>query len=143
MKLVATYVSGLVFGIGLVLSGLSNPAKVLGFLDLAGVWDPSLAFTMGGAVLTAFLGYRWVLGKAHPLFAEAFSLPTRRHVDGHLVAGAAMFGVGWGLVGYCPGPAVVALTLGHSQTYVFFASMLAGMILARWLPADPPKVAAT
>jgi len=143
MKLVATYICGLIFGIGLVVSGLSNPAKVLAFLDIAGVWDPSLAFTMGGAVLTTYFGYRFVLGSAHPLFAERFQMPTARDIDTRLVTGAAMFGVGWGLVGYCPGPAVMALTLGHSQTYIFFAAMLAGMLLGRWLTSGTPSLATT
>ncbi len=122
---------GLVFGIGLVVSGMSDPAKVLNFLDLAGHWDPSLAFVMGGAVVVAFLGYRIVLKRPAPLVGGRFRLPTRRDIDGRILAGPAIFGLGWGLSGFCPGPAITALSLGSAGTWAFVPAMLAGMWAAR------------
>lgn len=125
--------AGLVFGLGLIVSGMVNPAKVLNFLDIAGQWDPSLAFVMAGAAGTVFLGYRLVLGRERPLFAERFTLPTATRIDARLAGGAALFGVGWGLVGFCPGPALTALGTGAVPALVFTASMLAGMAGWRWL----------
>ncbi|MFC4166316.1 DUF6691 family protein [Teichococcus aestuarii] len=124
---------GLLFGLGLLVSGMADPAKVLNFLDLGGAWDPSLAFVMAGAVLTTALGYRLVLRRPRPLLAEAFQLPTRRAVDGRLLLGAALFGIGWGLGGFCPGPALASLGLGAPGTLAFLPAMLAGMALARRL----------
>jgi hypothetical protein len=131
MHLLAGLVSGLVFGLGLVVSGMIDPAKVLNFLDVAGSWDPSLAFVMAGAVAVTFAGYRLVHTRARPLLAERFDLPARRDIDARLMSGAAIFGLGWGLGGYCPGPAVTALGLGAPGTIVFVAAMLAGMWAAR------------
>jgi uncharacterized protein len=143
---------GLVFGIGLLVSGMSNPAKVLNFLDLGGIaagnWDPSLAFVMAGAVAVTFTGYRIVLRRARPLFGETFHLPTKRELDLRIVAGPAIFGVGWGLAGFCPGPAFVALGYFSRAAIIFVGAMFAGMWLARFLgrlprlkrvvtPADP------
>lgn len=124
---------GLLFGLGLLVSGMADPAKVQNFLDLGGAWDPSLAFVMAGAVLTTALGYRLVLRRPRPLLAEAFQLPTRRAVDGRLLLGAALFGIGWGLGGFCPGPALVSLGLAAPGTLAFLPAMLAGMALARRL----------
>lgn len=133
MTFVVNLLLGLLFGIGLVVSGMSDPAKVLNFLDLAGTWDPSLAFVMIGAVLVAFLGYRVVLKRDRPLLASAFRLPTAKDVDARLLAGAAIFGVGWGLGGFCPGPALTALGLAAPGALVFLPAMFAGLWAARML----------
>ncbi len=129
--ILSALLSGLVFGLGLVISGMSNPAKVLNFLDIAGTWDPSLAFVMAGAIFVTSIGYRLVLKQQAPKFAAAFALPTRRDIDTPLIAGAAIFGLGWGLGGFCPGPAWTALPLGDTGTLAFVPAMLAGMWLAR------------
>lgn len=126
--------SGLILGLGLVISGMVDPQRVLGFLDVAGIWDPTLAFVMGGALVVTFVGYRWVLKRPAPVAAARFQLPTRTDIDAKLVAGAAIFGAGWGLGGYCPGPALSALTVGGVPTVVFVVSMFAGMLLARRAP---------
>lgn len=131
MQLLATLAAGLLFGLGLSVSGLVNPAKVLAFLDIAGDWDPSLAVTMACAVGVTFLGYRLAFARGAPLFADTFQIPALSDIDRRLVAGAALFGIGWGLVGFCPGPAIAALSLGLTPVLVFVAAMLAGMALAR------------
>jgi uncharacterized membrane protein YedE/YeeE len=131
MQAIATLVSGLLFGLGLVESGLIDPANVLNFLDITGTWDASLALTMGAAVVTTGLGYRIAFAKPAPLFGSGFHVPTATAVDARLVTGAALFGIGWGLVGYCPGPAIAALSAGSVSTFVFVAAMLAGMATAR------------
>lgn len=131
MQAIAIFVSGLLFGLGLVVSGLINPAKVLNFLDVTGTWDPSLALTMGAAVVTTGLGYRIAFAKPAPLLGGGFQLPTATAIDARLISGAALFGVGWGLVGYCPGPAIAALSTGSGSTFVFVAAMLTGMAAAR------------
>jgi len=122
---------GLLFGLGLVISGMADPAKVLNFLDLTGTWDPSLAFVMGGAVIVAFLGYRLVLERPAPVAATRFHLPTAKGIDERVVIGPAVFGVGWGLSGFCPGPALTGLGLGAPGTLVFVPAMLIGMWAAR------------
>lgn len=137
MSIVIGVVAGLVFGLGLVVSGMADPAKVQNFLDLFGTWDPSLAFVMAGAVAVTFFGYRIAFGRGRPLIADAFSLPTRTAIDLPLVAGAALFGIGWGLSGFCPGPAIVSLPLLATGTLVFVPAMLAGMLLARALQNWP------
>jgi uncharacterized protein len=141
MAIFLQFVIGLIFGFGLLLSGMSNPAKVLDFLDLGGIvagsWDPSLAFVMLGAVVVTFLGFRWVLKRRQPWFAERFHLPTQRELDLRIVAGPAIFGVGWGLAGFCPGPALTALGFGTGKAFVFVAAMFAGMWLARLLANLP------
>ena len=124
---------GLLFGVGLIVSGMGNPAKVLNFLDLFGTFDPSLAFVMGGAVVVAFIGYRLVLARPAPLLAARFQVPTRTDIDARLLVGPALFGIGWGLGGFCPGPAFTALGLGAPGTLVFVPAMLAGMWAARAL----------
>jgi uncharacterized membrane protein YedE/YeeE len=131
MQAIATLVSGLLFGLGLVESGLINPAKVLNFLDIAGPWDASLALTMAAAVVTTGLGYRIAFAKPAPLFGASFHVPAATAVDARLITGAALFGIGWGLVGYCPGPVIAALSAGSVSTFVFIAAMLAGMAAAR------------
>ena len=106
MRLISTYLIGLIFGVGIVISGMANPAKVLNFFDLAGSWDPSLIFVMGGALITSFIGYHIVLRRPSPLLSEHFLLPTRTRIDARLIGGSALFGVGWGIAGFCPGGAM-------------------------------------
>ncbi len=130
-RLALGFLSGLVFGLGLVISGMSNPAKVLNFLDLAGTWDPSLAFVMGGATVTAFIGYRLVRRRTAPAFESTFDVLASTRIDRPLIFGAALFGTGWGIGGFCPGPAWTALPLLAPGTLIFVPAMLAGL----WLGA--------
>ena len=134
----ASLAAGLLFGLGLVISGMSDPAKVMNFLDVAGTWDPSLAFVMTGAVGVAFAGYRIVFGRGRPLFDASFHLPAAVKTDPSLIAGSAVFGLGWGLAGFCPGPAFTALPLLAPGTLVFVPAMFAGM----WAARVTPKIAA-
>lgn len=131
MAIVVALVSGLLFGLGLMISGLMNPAKVLNFLDVAGTWDPSLAFTMGAAIPVAAIGFRLACRAETPLYGCACEPPDKDGIDATLLSGAAIFGIGWGLVGFCPGPALAALSTGSSSAILFTATMLAGMALAR------------
>ena len=124
-------IAGLLFGIGLTLAQMVNPQKVLNFLDFAGAWDPSLAFVLGGATGTAAIGFRLVGRRAAPLFADRFQLPTAKDIDAPLVAGAVLFGIGWGLVGLCPGPAVASLAIAPGSVAIFVLALLAGMMLQR------------
>ena len=133
LRILATLVSGLVFGLGLAVSGMMNPAKVIGFLDVAGNWDPTLAFVMGGALLVAVPAYRLIPKRGRPVVEEGFSLPKKQTIDAPLIGGSALFGVGWGLVGFCPGPAVAALGTGLAPVFAFVAAMLGGMALHTWL----------
>jgi len=121
--------AGILFGAGLSVSGMINPAKVMGFLDFFGNWDPSLAFVMGGAVTLYAIGYRLVLRSAKPIYGETFAIPTRSDLDARLIGGAMLFGAGWGLAGYCPGPAITGLAFGMSETFVFFGAMVAGVLV--------------
>lgn len=123
--------AGFLFGLGLWLSGMANPAKVLGFLDVTGNWDPSLMLVMGGALAVTFPGFRQALKLERPIAAPRFFLPETRHIDVPLVAGAALFGVGWGIAGYCPGPAMTAISTLSTESLVFVAAMAAGGILHR------------
>jgi uncharacterized membrane protein YedE/YeeE len=125
--------AGFVFGTGLWISGMANPKKVLGFLDVTGNWDASLMLVMAGAVTVTLAGFRLVLARSKPLFSRAFELPTRKDIDLPLVAGAAIFGIGWGTAGYCPGPALTALATLSSESIVFVAAMLVGGFLQRAL----------
>jgi len=127
MLVLASLLAGLVFGLGLIASGMTNPAKVLGFLDLGGTWDPSLAFVMAGAIAVASVGFAISRKRTTSLIGAAMKLPTAQHIDRRLVVGSAVFGVGWGIAGFCPGPALVALGLGEIKALVFVAAMLAGM----------------
>jgi uncharacterized membrane protein YedE/YeeE len=129
--LLAAIAAGLVFGAGLALSDMTNPAKVQNFLDLFGTWDPSLALVMGAALAVSALGYQIARRRGSPLLAESFSIPTRRDLDPELLAGAALFGIGWGLGGFCPGPALAGLLQGVGGVYVFVAAMLVGVVLHR------------
>ncbi|MDB4542717.1 YeeE/YedE family protein [bacterium] len=130
MKNIVALLCGLVFGIGLAVSGMTDTAKVLGFLDLFGNWVPDLAFVMGGAVCFTLVAFRFVLRREQPLLTPAFSLPTSTAIDRRLLGGAAIFGIGWGVYGYCPGPAISALVYLDSKTVIFVVAMLIGMALA-------------
>lgn len=141
MSVLVQFAIGLVFGLGLVLAGMSNPAKVLNFLDLgaipSGGWDPSLAFVMAGGIAVTFVGYRLVLRRSQPIFGGTFHLPTATDIDARIIAGPAIFGIGWGLAGFCPGPAFTALTVGGNPALIFVAAMMVGMGAARWLANRP------
>ena len=129
MRSIVALCAGLLFGMGLMLGGMTDPAKVIGFLDLAGRWDPSLAFVMGGALCVTLPTFQLLKSKARPLFETRFFLPTRQDVDGTLLGGAALFGVGWGIAGLCPGPAVANLAFATPEVLGFMAAMVAGMWL--------------
>ncbi|GHE20407.1 DUF6691 family protein [Halomonas urumqiensis] len=134
LKAFAGYIAGLLFGLGLAISGMTDPARVIGFLDLAGAWDPTLMFVLGGAVVTNFIGYRMVLRRPHPLLEGGFQIPTRRDLDARLIGGAALFGIGWGLSGYCPGPAFASLAGLSLPLAAMLVAMVAGWFLARVVP---------
>ncbi len=129
MRLTSFFLAGLVFAVGLVLGGMTNPQKIIGFLDVAGDWDPSLAFVMAGAIGVHALTYRFTMRRSKPLLGEKFLVPKRSDVDASLVVGALLFGVGWGLVGYCPGPAVVATGAMVAEASI----LLASIVLGHWL----------
>jgi uncharacterized protein len=128
---IASLITGTIFGAGLALSDMINPARVLGFLDLAGQWDPSLAFVMGGAIFPMVIAYAVSRRMRTPLFDKSFLIPENRVMDSRLLIGAALFGIGWGLVGFCPGPAIAGLVMGAWQPWLFVAAMLAGMWIHR------------
>ena len=136
LRTLAALACGLVFGLGLAISGMMNPAKVIGFLDVAGDWDPTLAFVMGGALLVAIPAYRAILEQRRPVLSGGFSLPTEDKLDAPLIWGSSLFGVGWGLVGFCPGPAVAAIVTGLPAVLGFVAAMIAGMALHSWLSGE-------
>ena len=131
MRIVVNALAGLIFGLGLLISGMANPAKVQNFLDLAGTFDPSLIFVMGGAVVVTFLGYRFAFTRPQPVLAEQFSLPTAKEIEARVILGAGLFGIGWGLSGFCPGPAITSLPLLAKGTLVFVPAMLIGIGVAR------------
>lgn len=135
--------AGTLLGAGLALSDMINPARVLAFLDVAGAWDATLVFVMGGAVAAAAVGYVVARRMKRPLFAVHFFIPENRVLEGRLVIGSALFGIGWGLVGLCPGPAVAALVFGLWQPWVFFVAMLAGMLLHRIVTSQPAPQASS
>ena len=138
MKNVTSLLSGLVFGLGLIVSGMANPAKVLGFLDLAGAWDPSLAFVMGGAVAVGLLAFAVARRRTISLLGAPLRLPDSRAIDRRLIGGGLLFGIGWGIAGFCPGPALVALGMGELKAAAFVAAMLAGMGLFSLLERRRP-----
>lgn len=140
MKQIFALLSGLVFGFGLIVSGMANPAKVLNFLDVFGTWDPSLAFVMGGAIAVTAPGFALLFrNRQTPYFGSTFHLPTRNDLEPKLLTGAAIFGVGWGLGGFCPGPALTALPVAATGTLIFVPFMLVGMWIARHTPDLTPK----
>ena len=137
MQIFMALVAGLIFGLGLILSGMTNPAKVIGFLDLAGNWDPSLAFVMAGAIAVSFLPFRLAGKRSIAILGGPIRLPTSTELDRPLVFGSLAFGIGWGLAGYCPGPALTSLLSGGMKPIIFVAAMLAGMAifeLLQWRP---------
>lgn len=134
MKILIALIAGLLFGAGLSLGGMTQPAVVLGFLDIFGHWDPRLVFVMAGAVLTTALGYRWVFGRPRPWLEPRFQLPTATRFDARLIGGAAVFGIGWGIAGYCPGPALASLGAGAPSLLALVAAMIAGWWLAARFP---------
>ncbi len=132
MSIFTSLLAGLLFGLGLIVSGMANPAKVLGFLDLAGSWDPSLAFVMAGAIGVGVLAFAVARRRTVSLLGEAMKLPTSNHIDRRLVGGSVLFGVGWGIAGFCPGPGLAALGMGEVKALVFVVAMLVGMGLFEW-----------
>lgn len=129
MKTVSAFVCGLLFGVGLIVSSMVNPAKVLGFLDVTGLWDPSLVFVMIGGIAVALVGFGWAKSRQQSLLGLPMHIPARRDIDRRLVLGSMVFGVGWGIAGFCPGPALVALGSGNTQALIFVGAMLCGMAL--------------
>ena len=133
MAMVTAFIAGLLFGAGLIVSGMANPAKVLGFLDLFGRWDPSLAFVMGGAIVVGTVAFFVARRRGRSLFGTWIQWPSATGITTRLVLGSAVFGIGWGLAGFCPGPALVALGAGVPKALGFVAAMLAGMVVFSWL----------
>ena len=132
LKYISSAIAGGFFGFGIAISGMANPAKVLNFFDIFGTWDPSLVFVMGGAMITALIGYRLVFGvQKRPLFEVSFSLPSAKQIDRRLILGSIVFGIGWGIAGFCPGGAIPTFGLGHSESYIFIASLVVGILVAR------------
>jgi uncharacterized protein len=129
--ILAAFASGALFGIGLAMSGLTDPRRVLGFLDLFGEFDPTLLFVLGGAVITTTILFRFVLRRGRPVLASTFHVSNLKHIDGRLVAGAAIFGIGWGIAGYCPGPALAGLGIASIEALWFVPAMIAGMLVHR------------
>ncbi|MCK5889440.1 MAG: YeeE/YedE family protein [Methylococcales bacterium] len=127
--LLSSLIAGTVFGVGLALSGMLDPNKVLNFLDFSGHWDPSLALVMAGALVVSFIAFRVIPKRVTPVFEDTFRLPTRSDISIRLCVGSAIFGIGWGLVGYCPGPAISVLGIGSGDIFIFTASMLAGFLI--------------
>lgn len=137
MHIIMALLVGLLFGIGLIISGMTDPSKVIGFLDLAGRWDPSLGFVMGGAILVGLVAFRFAAGRDKSLFGAVMRLPTATHIDRRLVLGGLAFGTGWGLAGYCPGPALASLAGGGSNPLIFAAAMIVGMLIFELLERLP------
>ena len=133
--------AGLVFGLGLIVSGMANPAKVLGFLDLAGPWDPSLALVMAGAIAVGLVSFAMARKRTLSLLGAAMTLPAERPIDRRLIGGGLLFGIGWGVAGFCPGPALVALGMGQGKALVFVVAMLAGMGIFELLERQTPVLA--
>ncbi|MBY5973803.1 YeeE/YedE family protein [Ferrimonas balearica] len=133
MKLLTAFLIGLIFGTGILIAGMGNPAKVLNFFDIAGTWDPSLIFVMGGALVVTIPGYLLVLGRPKPLFENGFQLPATKLIDKRLVLGSLTFGVGWGIAGFCPGGALPAMGTGRTEVLLFGVALIAGLLLARLL----------
>jgi uncharacterized membrane protein YedE/YeeE len=133
MRNILTFLIGILFGTGISMSGMANPAKVINFFDIAGAWDPSLGFVMGGAVVVAFIGYRLVLRRPTPVFEPSFDIPQNRRLDARLLTGAGIFGLGWGIAGFCPGGALPALGTLNAEVITFVAALIAGMLVTRVL----------
>lgn len=129
LPLLVSFACGLLFAAGLGIAGMTRPERVIGFLDIAGAWDPTLAFVMGGALAVALPAFAWIRRQSRPLLAREFALPQKHGLEVRLLLGAALFGAGWGLAGYCPGPAIVSLATLQNGVFVFVAAMLAGLVL--------------
>jgi uncharacterized membrane protein YedE/YeeE len=129
VKYLVTFGAGILFAVGLVISGMTQPSKVVGFLDFFGRWDPSLAFVMGGAVIINAILYRFIIKRSRPFYDPEFHLPTRKDLDWRLIVGGGMFGVGWGLAGYCPGPGITSVVSLQTPVVVFVAAMAVGMLI--------------
>ena len=142
MNVFTSLLAGLVFGLGLIVSGMANPAKVLGFLDLGGAWDPSLALVMAGAVGVGTVAFAFTRRRTLSLLGDKMTLPTSREIDRPLVVGSLLFGIGWGVAGFCPGPGLVGVGMGEVKALIFVAAMLAGMGLFEWLERRKPAVPA-
>jgi uncharacterized membrane protein YedE/YeeE len=139
MNRLVEFAVGLLFGLGLILSGMTDPGKVLGFLDLTGAWDPSLAFVMGGAIAVGFFAFALARNRTTAFLGGAIELPETRGIDTRLLAGALVFGVGWGLAGFCPGPAIVATGAGHWQAALFTLGMIGGMVIHELMLTQPVR----
>ena len=129
MKNIITLLAGLIFGLGLIISGMTNPEKVIGFLDVAGQWDPSLMFVMLGGIAVAYVGFQFVRDKSQTIFDDAIHLPGKTHLSKELIIGSLLFGAGWGLAGFCPGPALVAMGAGYKEAFIFVMAMIVGMTI--------------
>ena len=140
--LIISFVPGVVFALGLGISGMTQPVKVTAFLDFTGNWDPSLAFVMLGAIAVHAVLYRVIRARPSPVFAAAFSIPSRKDIDPRLIGGAALFGLGWGLAGFCPGPALTAVASGKNSVLIFVGAMVGGMLLHKWI-STPARSTAT
>jgi uncharacterized membrane protein YedE/YeeE len=133
LRMPVNLLAGTLFGLGLAVSGMVNPQKVIGFLDVTGDWDPTLAFVMGGALLVTIPSFRLIFKRPRPVLTDEFELPTKKELDARLLGGSALFGVGWGLSGFCPGPAVTALATGLTPVFAFVAAMVVGMLVYKWI----------
>ncbi len=131
MKNLSTLLAGALFGIGVTLSGMVNPMRVLNFFDLTGIWDPTLIFVMGGGLLTTLVGYHFIFKRKTPMFDDQFHLPLSKVIDAKLVGGAALFGIGWGIAGFCPGPAIASLVFGQAQSFIFLGAMIVAMLATK------------
>jgi uncharacterized membrane protein YedE/YeeE len=138
LRNIAALANGIIFGVGLGISQMTNPDKVLDFFDVFGAWDPSLAFVMGGAVAVTTIAFRYVLKRPNPLLAERFNLPTKSDIDARLIGGSAIYGVGWGLVGFCVGPSIAALAYGDNRVVIFVAALIAGAWIANIVTRAKP-----
>ena len=139
MHILIALIVGLIFGIGLIVSGMTDPSKVIGFLDLAGPWDPSLGFVMGGAIAVGLVAFRFASGREKSLLGDAMRLPTATNIDRRLVLGGLVFGAGWGLAGYCPGPALASLAAGNIKSLIFTAAMIVGMAIFEIIERMPAR----
>ena len=137
LRMLVNLLAGTLFGLGLAVSGMVNPQKVIGFLDVTGDWDPTLAFVMGSALLVTIPSFRLIFKRPRPVLTDEFELPTKKELDARLLGGSALFGVGWGLSGFCPGPAVTALATGLTPVFAFVAAMVAGMAVYKWISWRP------
>jgi hypothetical protein len=140
MRLAFVYLTGLIFGVGISVSGMANPAKVINFFDFVGPWDPSLVFVMASAFIVTGIGYAIVFRRQAPVFEPKFQLPTNRVIDARLVGGSSLFGVGWGISGFCPGASIPALGTGNSEVMIFTGSLLVGIFIARFLMRQTARI---